>query len=66
MNLGFAMKLKVIIYLVLALLSMTTHFCCLAQIPEGYYNSANGLSGDSLKSALHEIIKDHVEFTYTT
>jgi endonuclease I len=28
-------------------------------IPNGYYNSAQGLSGYSLKSALHNIIDDH-------
>ncbi|NQU32027.1 MAG: endonuclease [Bacteroidetes bacterium] len=31
-----------------------------------YYASAEGLSGDNLKSALHNIIKDHVEFSYTS
>jgi len=37
-----------------------------AQIPSGYYNDANSLSGDDLKLALHDIIKDHVEFPYTS
>jgi endonuclease I len=37
----------------------------LAQIPAGYYDNANGLSGSVLKAALHDIIKDHKEFTYT-
>ena len=37
-----------------------------AQIPSGYYNSASGLSGDNLKVALHDIIKDHKEFSYTS
>ncbi|WP_319479094.1 endonuclease [uncultured Draconibacterium sp.] len=37
-----------------------------AQIPEGYYSTANDLSGEQLKSALHEIIKDHKEFPYTS
>lgn len=41
-------------------------FSSFAQIPDGYYNSANGLTGESLKSALHEIIKNHVEFPYTS
>jgi endonuclease I len=33
-------------------------------IPIGYYSSAINLEGEDLKSALHEIIKDHVEFSY--
>ena len=37
-----------------------------AQIPEGYYDGTEELSGDDLKTALHEIIKDHVEFPYTS
>jgi endonuclease I len=36
-----------------------------AQIPDGYYDSAIGLSDEKLKSALHEIIKGHIEFPYT-
>ncbi len=35
-----------------------------AQIPAGYYNGTDDLNGDELKSALHNIIKDHVEFSY--
>jgi endonuclease I len=35
-----------------------------ADIPPGYYDSAAGLSGDPLKSALHIIIDDHVEYSY--
>lgn len=37
-----------------------------AQVPEGYYNSAEGSTGDKLKSTLNDIIKDHVEFSYTS
>jgi len=37
-----------------------------ADIPAGYYDSASGLSGETLKSALHNIIDDHTEFTYTS
>jgi endonuclease I len=32
--------------------------------PPGYYDSAMGLTGDDLKSALHEIINDHTEYSY--
>jgi len=35
-----------------------------AQIPNGYYNSANGLSGSSLKTALYNIIKVHTAIGY--
>lgn len=37
-----------------------------AQIPNGYYDSAVGLSDEKLKSALHEIIRGHTEFPYTS
>lgn len=43
------------------LFSVTTF----SQIPSGYYNSANGLTGDTLKTALYNIIKNHIEFPYT-
>jgi endonuclease I len=36
-----------------------------AQVPEGYYESAEGLNHDGLKSALYQIIKDHTEYPYT-
>lgn len=35
-----------------------------AQIPPGYYNSAAGLTGASLKIALHNIIKNHSVVSY--
>ena len=42
-------------------------FTSLAQIPTNYYDDAEGLSGDELKSALHTIIKTgHVRFPYTS
>lgn len=37
----------------------------LAQQPAGYYDSALDLSGEALKAALYDIIKDHIPFTYT-
>ena len=36
------------------------------QIPNGYYNSAEGYIGSALKTKLNLIIKDHVEFPYTS
>jgi endonuclease I len=35
-----------------------------AQIPIGYYNNAIGLSGETLKTALYNIIKTHTTRTY--
>lgn len=35
-----------------------------AQIPEGYYDDAEGLEGEALKAALHDIIDNHVEYSY--
>lgn len=36
-----------------------------AQIPSGYYNGTSGLSGDSLKTVLHNIIKNHTTLSYS-
>ncbi len=35
-----------------------------AQIPSGYYNGTEGLTGNSLKAKLHNIIKNHTEYSY--
>lgn len=53
------------------LLSLFSIYCLLtlnlnAQIPTGYYNSAQGLTGASLKTALHNIIKNHTTVSYTS
>jgi len=37
-----------------------------AQIPDGYYDNADGKSGDELKTALYNIIKGHTEYAYTS
>lgn len=41
---------------------------CLAtgfsQIPPGYYEDAAGLKGEALKTALHNIINNHTEYSY--
>lgn len=42
------------------------YFVAYAQIPAGYYTSAEGKSGDELKSALYNIIKGHVQYPYTS
>ncbi len=36
----------------------------MGQIPSGYYNTAAGLNGAPLKTALHNIVKNHTEKTY--
>ncbi len=36
------------------------------QIPTGYYNAADGLSGGALKAALNNIIDGHTEYPYTS
>ncbi len=38
----------------------------IAQIPSGYYNSAQGLTGSALKTALHNIIKNHNSVSYAS
>ena len=35
-----------------------------AQAPSGYYNAANGLTGNQLKMALHNIVKGHTSISY--
>jgi endonuclease I len=35
-----------------------------SQIPAGYYDAADGLTGDQLKAALNSIIEGHTEFSY--
>jgi endonuclease I len=37
---------------------------CFAQIPVGYYNTAQGLTGNALKTALHNIIDNHTQVSY--
>ena len=34
--------------------------------PNDYYETCNGLGGEELKEQLHNIIKDHTSFSYTT
>ena len=49
--------------LVVIVLSLYTHLQ--GQIPAGYYDGTAGLSGDNLKTALHQIIDDHNTLSYT-
>jgi len=50
---------------------ITVLFCFIAnpivaQIPLGYYSTASGLTGDTLKDVLNDIIDGHIEFSYTS
>ena len=47
------------------LLLVLTGMSLMAQIPNGYYNNANGKTGDELKVALHNIIKGHHVVSYS-
>jgi endonuclease I len=53
------MKLKYILFYF-----SISGFTIFAQIPPGYYNAANGLSGGALQTALHNIIKNHTVVPY--
>ena len=56
------MKMKRLLFLVIGLALAVT---AVAQPPANYYNSANGLTGDQLKMALHNIIKGHTSISYS-
>ena len=55
------MKMKRTLIAFLTLFLAITAF---AQPPANYYNSADGLTGDRLKLALHDIIKGHSSISY--
>ncbi len=52
-------------YCSLLLLLMATGSGLGAQISSGYYNNANGKTGDELKTALHDIITGHTTINYS-
>ena len=54
------------LWLCILSISLVNHNMLVGQIPSGYYSSASGLSGEALKSALHDIIDDHTTFSYTS
>jgi endonuclease I len=54
------MKKASLSFLLITLLVITK-----AQIPNGYYNTADGKTGATLKTALYNIIKGHTEVSYT-
>ena len=49
---------------VLAFLLVLVSAIAQAQAPANYYSTANGLTGDDLKAALHNIIKNHHVVSY--
>ncbi len=51
------MKLTLLLTLLVAALTVSSQ-------QTGYYNGTDGKDGDQLKTALHDIIKDHVPYTY--
>ena len=51
------MKLTLLLTLLVATLTVSSQ-------QAGYYNGTDGKDGDQLKTALHNIIKDHVSYTY--
>lgn len=53
-------KIQIICFLLLLSISLNS------QIPDGYYSTAQGLTGANLKSALYNIIKGHTEYPYTS
>jgi endonuclease I len=53
------MRRLVLLFGLLAMVAMAV-----GQPPANYYNSAEGLTGDQLKSALHNIIKGHTSISY--
>lgn len=56
------MKIKFLLFYFLLFIAVRLN----AQIPSGYYNSAQGLTGAALKTALHNIIKNHTVASYNS
>ena len=50
----------------LLILANILFFGLFAQVPNGYYDSAEGLSGEDLREALHQIIKGHTSKDYNS
>jgi len=53
--------MKFLYFTAILVFYFTTGF---SQIPPGYYDDAAGLKGEALKTALHDIINDHIEYSY--
>lgn len=46
--------------------SLVVSSATLAEVPNGYYDTVNGVSAISLRTSLHDIIDDHQRFPYTS
>ncbi|MCK5687374.1 endonuclease, partial [bacterium] len=51
-------------YFKILILLLTLSTMILAQIPMNYYDNATNLNGDSLKTALYDIVKGHTQKSY--
>ncbi len=40
--------------------------CAYAAAPNGYYNSLNGKSGETLKNAIHSLVRPHTKLSYSS
>lgn len=52
--------------LAFALVTATVCFGAGATIPAGYYSSLEGKSGQALKDAIHDLVKQHTVFSYSS
>jgi endonuclease I len=50
--------------LLLALLLIPATWICFGQVPDDYYRTATGLTGNKLKVALHDIIDNHIRIPW--
>ncbi|MDD2564808.1 MAG: endonuclease, partial [Salinivirgaceae bacterium] len=48
----------------ISLVLILTSWLLIGQAPSDYYNTAQGLSGEELRAALHNIIKGHTVMSY--
>jgi len=52
------------LFITLVFVSIISFSSLFAQVPTGYYDDAQGLTGDDLKNTLHNIIDNHIQFSY--
>lgn len=50
----------------LLIVFLFSSFFCFAQLPNGYYDDAEGRSGAELKTALHNTIRNHIILNYNS
>lgn len=61
------MKTKALGLICIVTISFTYgNLLCIAQVPTGYYDNAQGLEGDELRVALHNQIKGHTRVSYNS